>query len=32
LHPDYHTPKDNAQYIHYPKLKKMKDWMYLTGW
>jgi hypothetical protein len=32
LHPDYHTPKDNAQNINYPKLKKMTDWMYLTGW
>jgi hypothetical protein len=32
LHPDYHTPKDNAQNINYPKLKKMTDWMFLTGW
>jgi len=32
LHPDYHTPKDNAQNINYPKLKKITDWMYLTGW
>ena len=31
LHADYHTPKDNAENIDYPKLKKMTDWMYLTG-
>ena len=32
LHPDYHTPKDNAANIDYAKLKKMTDWMYRTGW
>ncbi len=32
LHPDYHTPLDNAQNIDYDKLKKMTDWMYRTGW
>ncbi len=32
LHPDYHTPQDNAQNIDYAKLKKMADWMYRTGW
>lgn len=32
LHPDYHTPMDNAQNINYEKLKKMADWMYRTGW
>lgn len=32
LHPDYHTPADNAANINYPKLKKMTDWMYRTGW
>ena len=32
LHPDYHTPQDNAQNINYPKLKKMAEWMYRTGW
>ena len=32
LHPDYHTPQDNAENINYPKLKKMADWMYRTGW
>jgi hypothetical protein len=32
LHPDYHTPKDNAANIDYGKLKRMTDWMYRTGW
>lgn len=32
LHPDYHTPMDNAQNIDYAKLKKMAEWMYRTGW
>jgi len=32
LHDDYHTPADNAENINYPKLKKMADWMYLTGY
>ena len=32
LHPDYHTPMDNAKNIDYDKLKKMTDWMYRTGW
>ena len=32
LHPDYHTPQDNAANINYAKLKKMADWMYRTGW
>ncbi len=32
LHPDYHTPMDNAENINYPKLKKMADWMFRTGW
>ncbi len=32
LHPNYHTPLDNAENIDYPKLKKMADWMYRTGW
>lgn len=31
-HPDYHTPRDEAKTINYPKLKKVTDWMYLTGW
>ncbi len=32
LHPDYHTPKDNAANIDYAKLRKMTEWMYRTGW
>ena len=32
LHPDYHTPMDNAANIDFAKLKKMSDWMYRTGW
>jgi len=32
LHDDYHTPLDNAENINYPKLKKMADWMYRTGY
>jgi hypothetical protein len=32
LHPDYHTPQDNAENINFPKLKKMAEWMYRTGW
>ena len=32
LHPDYHTPLDNAENINLPKLKKMTEWIYRTGW
>ena len=32
LHPDYHTPMDEASRINYPKLKRMTDWIYRTGW
>jgi hypothetical protein len=32
LHPDYHTPMDNAANINYDKLKKMCEWIYRTGW
>ncbi len=32
LHRDYHTPKDEPNRIDYPKLKRMTDWMYATGW
>ena len=32
LHPDYHTPQDDAAHIDITKLKKMTDWMYRTGW
>jgi hypothetical protein len=32
LHPDYHTPEDEPERIHYPKLTRMTRWMYATGW
>ena len=32
LHPDYHTPRDEPGRIDYPKLTRMTNWMYLTGW
>ena len=32
LHPDYHTPRDEPSTINYPKLHRMTQWMYLTGW
>lgn len=32
LHPDYHTPRDKPERIDYPKLTRMAQWMYLTGW
>jgi len=32
LHPDYHTPRDKANRIDYPKLTRVTQWMYLTGW
>lgn len=32
LHPDYHTPMDNAENIDYKKLKKMTEWIYRTAW
>ncbi len=32
LHPDYHTPKDEAEGIDIQKLAKMTRWMYATGW
>ncbi len=32
LHPDYHTPRDTPENINYPKLTRMTQWMYLTGW
>jgi len=32
LHVDYHTPRDEAKRINYPKLTNMTRWMYLTGW
>jgi Zn-dependent M28 family amino/carboxypeptidase len=32
LHPDYHTPRDEASRIDIPKLARMARWMYATGW
>lgn len=32
LHPDYHTPKDEAETININKLTKMTKWIYATGW
>lgn len=32
LHPEYHTPRDDPQSINYPKLHRIAQWMYLTGW
>lgn len=32
LHPDYHTPQDEAETININKLTKMTKWIYATGW
>lgn len=32
LHPDYHTPKDEADKIDLKKLTEMTKWMFATGW
>lgn len=32
LHPDYHTPRDEAARIDVAKLTRMSQWMYATGW
>jgi hypothetical protein len=32
LHPDYHTPRDEAERIDLEKLTKMTRWIYATGW
>ena len=32
LHNDYHTPRDNPVGLDYPKLLRMSQWMYVTGW
>ena len=32
LHPDYHTPRDEPTAIDYPKLTRITQWMYMTGW
>jgi hypothetical protein len=31
LHPDYHTPMDDAEHIDTRKLTRMTEWMFLTG-
>lgn len=32
LHPDYHTPEDEADRIDLAKMTRMTKWMYATGW
>ena len=32
LHPDYHTPRDEAARIDVAKLARVARWMYATGW
>lgn len=32
LHEDYHTAQDVPERINYPKLTRMAQWMYMTGW
>ncbi len=32
LHDDYHTPRDTPASIDYPKLLRMAQWLYVTGW
>ncbi|MEO7530626.1 MAG: M28 family peptidase, partial [Sediminibacterium sp.] len=32
LHPDYHTPLDEADRIDTKKLTRVTEWMYRTGW
>ncbi|MFN2399408.1 MAG: M28 family peptidase [Gemmatimonadaceae bacterium] len=32
LHPEYHTPRDEAATIDVAKLTRMARWMYATGW
>jgi hypothetical protein len=32
LHPEYHTPRDEPETINYPKLTRMAQWMFMTGW
>lgn len=32
LHPEYHTPQDEASRIDYSKLTRMAQWMFATGW
>ncbi|HEY4061650.1 MAG TPA: M28 family peptidase [Puia sp.] len=32
LHPDYHTPRDEASRIDTDKITRIAQWMYRTGW
>ena len=32
LHQDYHTPRDEPKAIDSPKLTRITQWMYMTGW
>jgi hypothetical protein len=32
LHPDYHTPMDEADRIDIKKIRRITEWMYRTGW
>ena len=32
LHPDYHTPRDEASRIDIGKVTRIAEWMYRTGW
>ena len=32
LHSDYHTPRDEPKNIDFAKLRRMTQWMYMTGW
>ncbi len=32
LHPDYHTPRDEASRIDTQKITRIAQWMYRTGW
>ncbi|HEY4109334.1 M28 family metallopeptidase [Puia sp.] len=32
LHPDYHTPQDEAARINIAKVTRIAEWMYRTGW
>ncbi|HEY4290839.1 MAG TPA: M28 family peptidase [Puia sp.] len=32
LHPDYHTPRDEASRIDTEKITRIAQWMYRTGW
>jgi hypothetical protein len=32
LHPDYHTPRDEAESLNFAKLHRFTKWIYATGW